>query len=81
MVKCFLRLFAVVAFEPSDTGGSTIAQSTFNHFADYNRGPATGAPSFVSEPPGDALSHSPDARRSTVRYARNLALWLAGRRP
>lgn len=69
------------AFESSDTGEPAIAQSTFHHFADYNWYPAAGAPSFVSEPPGDALSHSPEARRSTLRYARNLALWLAGRRP
>ena len=56
-----------------------IAQSTFHPFADYKWGPATGAPSFASEPPGDALPRTADARRSTRRYARNLALWLAGR--
>jgi len=37
-----------------------------------------GAPSFVSEPPGDALVTFPEARRSTERYIRNLALWLDG---
>lgn len=68
-----------VAFEPSDDGGPAIAQSTFHHFADYNWNPAAGAPSFVSEPPGDALPRTAAARRSTHRYARNLALWLAGR--
>jgi len=68
-----------VAFEPSDAGGPAIAQSTFHHFADYNWDPAAGAPSFVSEPAGHALPRTPAARRSTRRYAHNLALWLAGR--
>lgn len=68
-----------VAFEPSEAGGPAIAQSTFHHFADYNWNPAAGAPSFVSEPPGDAISRTPEARLSTESYARNLALWIAGR--
>jgi len=67
------------AFEPSADGGPAIAQSTFHHFADYNWNPQRGAPSFVAEPPGDALAHSPEAQRSIERYVRNLALWLAGR--
>jgi hypothetical protein len=69
----------VVAFEPSADGGPAVAQSTFHHFADYNWNPQLGAPSFVSEPPGDALAHAPEAQRSIERYVRNLALWLAGR--
>ncbi len=69
----------IVAFEPSADGGPAIAQSTFHHFADYNWNPQLGAPSFVTEPPGDALAHSPEAQRSIERYVRNLALWLAGR--
>ena len=40
-----------------------------------------GAPSFVSEPPGDALAKSRKARKSIARYVGNLALWLAGRNP
>jgi hypothetical protein len=74
------RVFNVaVAFEPSDEGGPAIAQSTFHHFADYNWDPAAGAPSFVTERPGDGMARSKDARRATGRYVRNLALWLAGR--
>jgi hypothetical protein len=68
-----------VAFEPSDAGGPAIAESTFHHFADYNWDPAMGAPSFVDEPPGNGLATFPSARRSTERYVRNVALWLAGR--
>jgi hypothetical protein len=73
------RFNIAVAFEPPDAGGPAIAQSTCHHFADYNWNPAAGAPSFASEPPSDALSRAPEARRSTQLYARNLALWLAGR--
>ena len=68
-----------VAFEPSAAGGAAIAESTFHHFADYNWDPGMGAPSFVDEPPGDGLAKFPPARRSVERYARNLAVWLAGR--
>jgi hypothetical protein len=73
------RFNIAVAFEPSDAGGPAIAQSTFHHFADYNWDPAAGAPSFVSEPPGDALPRMAKARRSTELYVRNIALWLARR--
>lgn len=66
-----------VAFEPHDGAGPAIAQSTFHHFADYNWDPRKGAPSFVSEPPGDALGKSAPARRSTGLYVANLAHWLA----
>ena len=68
-----------VAFEPSDHGGPAIAQSTFHHFANLNWDPSQGAPSFVSELPGDGLARSPEATRAVHRYAANLALWLAGR--
>jgi hypothetical protein len=68
-----------VAFEPSSEVGPAIAQSTFHHFADYNWNPSMGAPSFVTEAPGDALAHAPEAQRSIERYVRNLALWLAGK--
>lgn len=67
-----------VAFEASETGGRAIAQSTFHHFADYNWDTAAGAPSFVNEPPGDALPNSPEASRAVRQYVRNLAMWLVG---
>ena len=71
--------FAIaVAFEPqSGTNGPAVAQSTFHHFADYNWDPAKGSPSFVTEPPGDGLAQSAEARRSTRQYVTNLARWLA----
>jgi hypothetical protein len=67
-----------VAFERSAAGGPAIAESTFHHFADYNWDPTRGAPSFVTEPPGDGLARSPEARRAVRQYAKNLAQWLVG---
>jgi hypothetical protein len=68
-----------VAFEGGRDGGPAIAQSTFHHFCDYNWDLSRGAPSFVTEVPGDGLEHFPEAVRSTKQYVRNVALWLAGR--
>jgi hypothetical protein len=74
------RVFNIaVAFEPGGNGGPGVAQSTFHHFADYNWDTRLGAPSFVTEAPGDGLLREPKALADTQRYARNLALWLAGR--
>jgi len=58
--------------------GRVVAESTFHHFADYNWDPSTGCPSFVSEAPGDGLRQFPEALRSSKRYVRNVAQWLAG---
>jgi hypothetical protein len=68
-----------VAFEAHGNHGRAIAQSTFHHFADYNWDPRLGAPSFVDEPPGDAILREPVAMEDTRRYVSNLALWLGGR--
>ena len=66
-----------VAFEADGKAGRAIAQSTFHHFADYNWDPRLGAPSFVDEPPGNAIIRNTEARASAHRYARNVAFWLA----
>lgn len=66
-----------VAFEADGKAGRAIAQSTFHHFADYNWDTRLGAPSFVDEPPGDAIIRDPEAQGAARRYARNVALWLA----
>ena len=70
-----------VAFEPGEHGGPAIAHSTFHHFADYNWDPASGAPSFVAEQPGDGLKRVPEAMADTHQYALNVAAWLAGAVP
>jgi hypothetical protein len=66
-----------VAFEADQGNGRAIAQSTFHHFADYNWNPALGAPSFVTEPVGGALSRNPIANADVHKYAGNIALWLS----
>jgi hypothetical protein len=76
-----VRFNLAVAFEASDAGGPVIAQSTFHHFCDYNWDVERGAPSFVSEAPGEGIRTHPDALRSTQQYVRNIALWLAGSLP
>lgn len=68
-----------VAFEGGAGQGRGVAQSTFHHFADYNWDPRDGAPSFVDEPPGDAILRDPEALRQTKRYMANLVDWLGGR--
>jgi hypothetical protein len=69
----------IVAFEPSAAGGPAVAESTFHHFVDYNWDINAGAPSFVTDRPGNTLAGFPQALQDTRWYVRNLALWLAGR--
>jgi hypothetical protein len=69
----------IVAFEPGVAGGPAVAESTFHHFADYNWEISAGAPSFVTDRPGNKLAQFPKALQDTRQYVRNLALWLAGR--
>ena len=66
-----------VAFERTPKAGRALAVSTFHQFADYNWDPARGAPSFVTEEPGDGLRRDPEALADVHAYARNVALWLA----
>lgn len=68
-----------VAFEPQDGRGRGWAESTFHHFADYNWNIDAGCPSFVTEPPSDAIRNNPALLDDTKRYVRNLVHWL-GRR-
>lgn len=69
--------FERVADEHDNVRGRAVAESSFHHFADYNWDPAKGCPSFVTEPPGDAVRRYP-ARLDDIRaYVLNLARWLA----
>jgi hypothetical protein len=72
------RFNIAVAFEAVNGIGRAVAQSTFHHFANYNWDVASGAPSFVTEPPGGVLRRTPAAMADTQRYCLNVALWLAG---
>jgi hypothetical protein len=76
-----MKFNIAVAFEPGEHGGPGIAESTFHHFADYNWDTSSGAPSFVSEAPGDGLRRVPEALGDTHRYALNIAAWLSGQLP
>ena len=73
----------IVAFEEGeDTKGNRVgralAHSSFHHFADYNWDTNAGCPSFVAEPPGDAMKQNPHALADIQAYVRSAALWLAG---
>jgi len=59
--------------------GRAVSDASFHHFCDYNWDPRKGAPSFVTEPQGDAVLRSPDSLDDTHRYVENIAAWLAGR--
>lgn len=71
------RFNIAVAFEPTSISGPAIAQSTFHHFADYNWDTAAGCPTFVDEPPGDAIMKNPQALADTHRYALNVEIGRA----
>ena len=73
----------VVAFERTAAAPArAIAESSFHHFADYNWDIDHGAPSFVSEPPGDGIRRDPHALDHVRAYVQNAVAWLApeGRR-
>ncbi len=72
------RFNIAIAFEPGPDRGPALAESTFHHFADYNWDTRSGAPSFVSEPPGEMIMHTPQAIADTHRYVVNVARWLGG---
>ena len=67
-----------VAFDGRGGAGRGWAESTFHHFADYNWDVRAGCPSFVEEPPGDAIARDPRLLDDTKRYVANLAAWLGG---
>lgn len=60
----------------SDRRGGAVADSSFHHFCDCNLDPAMGAPSFVTEPWGNAVAHDPVKRADADVYASNIAAWL-----
>ena len=68
----------VVAFERTPAAPArAIAESSFHHFADYNWDVARGAPSFVTEKPGDGIRRDPRALDHVRAYVRNAVAWLA----
>jgi hypothetical protein len=59
--------------------GRVVACSTFHHFADMNWDTDAGAPSFVTEPPGDEIKRDPSRLAIFKDYVHNIARWLAVR--
>ena len=57
--------------------GRAIAYSTFHHFADMNWDIDAGAPSFVTETPGDEIKRDPSRLAIFKDHVRNVADWLA----
>jgi len=69
--------FERAADEHGNLLGRAVAESSFHRFADYNWEIEKGCPSFVTEPPGDAVSNNPARLDDVKAYVRNLARWLA----
>jgi hypothetical protein len=58
-------------------GGRGIAESTFHHFCDLNWDTDCGAPSFVTDKPGDEMKRDPQRLAIFKDYVRNVARWLS----
>jgi hypothetical protein len=76
------NLAVAVEGEPFDGGvlGRAVAISTFHHLADLNWDTARGAPSFVTDKPGDEIKRDPARLEIFKDYVLNIARWL-GERP
>ncbi len=59
--------------------GRAVVVSTFHHFADLNWDTDRGAPSFVTDRPGDEMKRDPARLEIFKDYARNIARWLGVR--
>ena len=75
------NLAVAVEGEPFDGGfmGRAVAVSTFHHFADLNWNTERGAPSFVTDKPGDEMKRDPSRFEIFKDYVRNIARWLGTR--
>lgn len=67
----------IVAFDRAPgSPGRAIAESSFHHFADYNWDLSRGAPTFVTDAPGDGMTREPRAVDDIRAYVVNAARWL-----
>ncbi len=75
------NLAVAVEGEPFDGGvlGRAVAVSTFHHLADLNWDTDRGAPSFVTDKPGDEIKRDPARLEIFKDYVRNIARWLGVR--
>jgi hypothetical protein len=56
--------------------GRAVAYSTFHHFADMNWDPDAGAPSFVTDLPGDEIRRDPSRMAIFKDHVQAIARWL-----
>jgi hypothetical protein len=73
------RAFNLVVACGAGTPGRWVAHSSFHHFADYNWDLSKGAPSFVTEAPGEQIARAPYLLDDVRTYAVNAAGWLCKR--
>lgn len=66
-----------VAFDSAGDEGNAVAESSFHHFVDYNWDTRKGCPSFLSEPPGNAILKNPELLDDVKTYCTNIAQWLS----
>jgi hypothetical protein len=74
------RFNIAVAFDAVDGSGHGWAESTFHHFVDYNWDTSKGCPTFLSEPPSDAIAKHPHLLDDTKAYVGNIVRWFGARR-
>jgi len=67
------NIAVVIEGEP----GRAVAESTFHHFCDLNWDTDLGAPSFVTDKPGDEMKRDPERLAIFKDYVRNIARWLS----
>jgi hypothetical protein len=75
------NLAIAIEGEPFEGGemGRAVAVSTFHHFADLNWDVERGAPSFVTDKPGDEIKRDPARFEIFKDYVRNIGRWLGAR--
>jgi hypothetical protein len=75
------NLAVAVEGEPFGGGvlGRAVALSTFHHLVDLNWDTDRGAPSFVTDKPGDEIKRDPARFEIFKDYVRNIARWLGVR--
>ena len=70
------RAFNIAVVIDGDPGRA-VAESTFHHFCDLNWDTDRGAPSFVTDKPGDEMKRDPQRFAVFKDYVRNIARWLS----
>jgi hypothetical protein len=68
---------AVCRERGSHGSGRVVACSTFHHFADMNWDVDAGAPSFVTDVPGDEIRRDPSRLTVFKDFVGNITRWLA----